>query len=51
MQRHWKPQPALWVVIGLILLAAAVIALIFLNRPATRAYQDAILVCAEVAQV
>jgi flagellar biosynthesis/type III secretory pathway M-ring protein FliF/YscJ len=49
LQHRWKSQPAVWVVVGLILVAAAVVTLIFLNRPATRAYQDAVLVFAEVA--
>lgn len=51
MQHRWKFQPALWVLVGLILAAAVIVALVYWNRPTTRAYQDAVLVCAEVAQV
>ena len=49
MQHHGKMQSVAWVALGLILIAAVVVALILMNRPDDRAYQDAILVCAGVA--
>ncbi len=49
MQHRWKMQPAYWIAIGLILIAAAVIWVIFMNRPDSRAYQDAVWVYAGVA--
>ena len=42
-------QPAVWIVAGLILIAAAVIWVIFMNRPDSRAFRDAVWVCAGVA--
>lgn len=49
MQHRGRLQPLAWLAIGLILIVAVVIALILMNRPAERAYQDAILVCLGVA--
>ncbi len=39
-------QPALWAAVALVLIAAAILTLILLNRPEARAYQDAVLVYA-----
>lgn len=49
LQHRGRLQPLAWLAIGLILIVAVVIALILMNRPAERAYQDAILVCLGVA--
>ena len=48
---RWHVRPAAWLVAGLILLilAAAVLALILLNRPDSRAFRDAVLVMAGVS--
>ena len=45
-----KMQPVvIWIAAGLILIAAAVIWVVLMNRPDSRAYQDAVWVCAGVA--
>jgi len=46
LQHRWKTQPALWAAVALVILVAAVVTLILLNRPEARAYQDAVLVYA-----
>ncbi len=51
MQRHWKAMPVVWIAAGLILLAAVVVAIFIMNRPDSRAYQDAVWVYAGVASV
>jgi hypothetical protein len=52
LQHNGKLQSVAWIAIGLVIIAAVVvIALILMNRPDNRAYQDAILVCAGVARL
>lgn len=49
MQHRWKAQTVVLVAVGLVLFAAAVVALILLNRPEVRAFKNAVLVYAGVA--
>jgi hypothetical protein len=50
LQHRWKAQPVVWIAVGLILIAATVLWILW-SRPDARAYRDAVLVLGRVAAV